>query len=162
MDDLEAQVHDELSRIISVLEELTGRRSRWTGGVELSDDADIRGKISWQGDISINRLLAITELRWRTEIHEALHTLSEGLTPSSYLDLTGWEEGVVEQLQRSLRPAILAKVGVEVHEAVFLTIEQGHEYNLYIASLENLRETLSLPAPEFYVRLLETPLSSAP
>ncbi len=122
----------------------------------------IRGKMSWQGNISINRRLALSELRWRTEIHEALHTLSEGLTPSNYLDMTGWEEGVVEQLQRSLRPAILAKVGVKVQESVFLAVEQGHEYNLYIAALENLRETLGLPEREFYVRLLETPLMQRP
>lgn len=162
MDETETQLRDEVSRIVAVLEGLTGRRSRWTGVVELSDDITIRGKISWKGDIAINRGLAATDLRWRTEIHEALHTFSEGLTPSHYFDLIGWEEGTVEQLQRLLRPVILAEVGAPVPEPIFLAVEQSHEYNRYIAALEGLRETLGHAAPDFYLRLLETPLGQRP
>ncbi|MBA2679155.1 MAG: hypothetical protein H0U76_12255 [Ktedonobacteraceae bacterium] len=81
MDELETQIRDELSAITDMLEEILGRRSRWNGKVELMEDSSFLGKALWNGRISINRGLAKSELRWRTEIHEALHLFSVGLSP---------------------------------------------------------------------------------
>ena len=134
MDDLEKQVRDELAAISGALESILGRRSRWNGEVELSDEAAVYGKALWSGGIVLNRRVAASEARWRTEIHEPLHTFSPGLTASAYLTLPGWEEGIVEQLQRSLRPGILARLSVRVPDEVFIAVEAGHEYNRYIAA----------------------------
>ena len=162
MEELEAQVRDELSAITVFLEERLGRRSRWNGEVELSDEAAAFGKARWSGGIIINRALARSELRWRTEIHELLHTFSPGLVISDYLSLPGWEEGVVEQLQRLLRPSILARLAVSVPEDVFAPVEAGHEYNRYITALEKLRVVLNTPYEAFYQELLATPLKDRP
>jgi hypothetical protein len=162
MDELEAQIRGELSAITVFLEERLGRRSRWNGGVELSDDAGTNGRAMWGGRVAINRQLARTDLRWRTEIHEALHLLSAGLTPQSYLDFQGWEEGVVEQLQRLFRSLALFSLNVTVPESLFTAEEAAHDYNRFIAALESLRMVLSDAALPFYVKLLATPLSERP
>ncbi len=39
MDEIETQIRGELAAIADFLEERLGRRSRWNGEVELSDDA---------------------------------------------------------------------------------------------------------------------------
>lgn len=96
MEELETQVRDELAAITDVLEDILGRRSHWSGEVELSDDASTFGKASWSGRVVINRKVAQSDLRWRTEIHEVLHLFSVGLTSTAYAELLGWEEGVVE------------------------------------------------------------------
>ena len=162
MDELETQVRGELAAITDFLEEQLGRRSRWNGEVELSDDASTFGKASWSGRIVINRKVAQSELRWRTELHEALHLLSVGLTSITYAELLGWEEGVVEQLQRLLRPTILRSLNVSIPEDVFLTAEARHRYNHFINALEDLRLLLGESAEGFYLRLLAVPLRERP
>jgi len=162
MDELETQIRGELAAVTDFLEEGLGRRSRWNGEVELSEDAAVNGRAKWNGRIAINRRLALTDLRWRTEIHEALHLLSEGITPQSYLDLQGWEEGAVEQLQRLLRPSVLNSLNVRVSEALFVTEELTHDYNRFISALETLRGVLNDAPLPFYVKLLATPLSERP
>lgn len=66
MDDLETQITDKVSAITGYLEQQLGRRSRWNGEVELSNDPTAFGKALWNGRISINRQTAQTDLRWRT------------------------------------------------------------------------------------------------
>ena len=162
MDGLETQVRDELSAITGFLEERLGRRSRWNGEVELSDDPGINGRAMWSGRIAINRHLARSNVRWRTEIHEALHLLSVGLTPQSYLDFQGWEEGVVEQLQRLFRPHVLSALTIAVPESLFIAEETTHDYNRFVEALETLRGVLNEDAMPFYVQLLATPLAERP
>ena len=163
MDELKTQIQAELSAITDFLEERLGRRSRWNGEVELSSDAAAFGKARWSGAIILNRLVAESDLRWRTEIHELLHTFSTGLGLSDYLNLPGWEEGVVEQLQRSLRPEVLSRLSARVPEVIFVSVESGHEYNRYIAALDKLRNVLNAPTQEaFYQELLATPLKDRP
>lgn len=162
MDDLETQITDEVAAITGFLEQQLGRRSRWNGEVELSGDPTAFGKALWNGRISINRQTAQTDLRWRTEIHEALHLLSAGLTPTSYIDFEGWEEGVVEQLQRLLRPAVLNALAVVVPNSVFVAVEAHHDYNRFIQALERIRAEVSTPPFAFYRDLLGTPLAARP
>jgi len=162
MDHDERQVHDELNRIISLLEEITHRRSRWNGVVELSDDSSFYGKVHSSGNILIARTIVDLDVRWRTEIHEALHTLSEGLSPSDYVDFVGWEEGVIEQTQRLLRPELLLRLGVSISNSVFDLVEARHQYNSYISALESLRQQLGQASPDFYIRLLTVPLKQRP
>ena len=152
------QVEAELQAIIAVLTELTGLPSHWSGHVELVPEADFKGKKRFTCDIQIDAGLAPQEARWATLIHEALHAVSTGYVGTHYREFPGWEEGVVERLQRLYRPVILTRLGVLVPDEVFREAEAKHNYNKYIAALERVRSHLSLPEEEFYGRLLRTPI----
>lgn len=123
MDDLQAQITKKIAAITDFLEQRFSRRSRWNGEVKLTSASDNYGQAHWDGSIRLNRSLAQTELRWRTMIHEALHHLSVGLTPTSYSDLRGWEEGTVEQLQRLIRDEVLDALAVSVPPDMFYNAE---------------------------------------
>jgi hypothetical protein len=97
-------------------------------------------------------------VRYRTVIHEALHSFSPLMTPRQYQEMIGWEEGVVESLQRLLRPAVLRIMGLAIAESDFAPIDESHKFNAYIAALEELRIGTILTATEFNVRLLSTPI----
>ncbi len=94
-------------------------------------------------------------------IHESLHCHSVGYNGTDFRQQRGWEEGVVEQLQRLFRSQILADLGVHVEDAVFQQAADFHRYNRYIRVLENLRFALPQFAEEpkaFYKTLLATPI----
>ena len=160
MDDksLQVQIEAELQAIIAVLIELFGLPSQWSGQVEIVPDADFKGKKRFTCDILIDASLTSQEVRWATLIHEALHTISTGYIGTDYRDFPGWEEGVVERLQRLFRPIILARLGVTVPQDAFHTAEEKHNYNKYIMALEQIRSGLNLTAEEFYANLLRIPI----
>lgn len=162
MDALTEQIQNELERIVSIVSELTGLPSRWSGRVEIVPDANFKGKKRFGCDIQINAAWATQEARWATSIHEALHCVSAGYVASDYRDWPGWEEGVVEQLQRQLRPTILARLSVHVAEDIFESIQAYHRYNEYIAYLEDIRRSLTLEERTFYSDLLRTPIRRRP
>ena len=95
-------------------------------------------------------------------IHEALHHFSAGLTSHDYLSLPGWEEGVVEQLQRLLRPDVLNALSIAVSDTVFPAVEAHHDYNRFIQALERIRTEVSVSPDLFYRDLLNTPLAARP
>ncbi len=155
------QVYEELERLTPSLTELTGLPSRWNGQVELGQEEWFRGKKLFSCGIVIQAKLVTQEIRWRTLIHENLHSRSAGYNSADYNALIGWEEGVVEQTQRLLRPEVLARVRVQVEEAIFREVEADHVYNRYIDALEDLRRSLSITKEQqtkFYVDLLATPI----
>jgi hypothetical protein len=155
------QVAEELERLTPFLTELTRLPSRWNGQVELGQEEWFRGKKLFSCGIVIQAKLVTQETRWRTLIHESLHSRSAGYNSADYNALIGWEEGVVEQTQRLLRPEVLARAGVQVEEAVFRQVEADHVYNRYIDALEDLRRSLSVTEGQqtrFYVDLLATPI----
>ena len=47
-----------------------------------------------------------------------------------------WKEGVVEQLQRYLRPTILVRLNVQPLTDVFQNLEQEHPFSPFIEALE--------------------------
>jgi hypothetical protein len=158
----EQEIRFELIQLQSLIEEITGLRSRWDGVVELVADADFKGKKPFSCMILIDAALADEEVRWRTAIHELLHAVSTGYVPTHYAGLIGWEEGVVEQLQRLIRPEILARLGLGIAPQVFDAYEEHHLFNRYIHALEQLRTALGRPDRRFYLDLLETPLRDRP
>jgi len=164
MDNLEARTRRELADIVAVLTELTGLPSRWSGRVELVPDAEFKGKKRFLCDIQLDAALAEKEARWTTLIHEALHSLSAGYFRDDYQNFQGWEEGVVEHLQRFYRPRVLSRLVVKADPFLFQKLDAEHGYNKFIAALEDIRqaqsdaEASSSEAEAFYLDLLATPL----
>jgi hypothetical protein len=154
----QAKIASELRAIIAVLTERLGLPSRWSGHVEIVRDAGFKGKKRFTCDILIDAALASQEVRWATLVHEALHTLSAGYIGTDYRDFPGWEERVIERLQRLFRPVILAKLGIIVPKEMFKASEEKHNYNKYIQALEQIRLGLNLTTEEFYVNLINIPI----
>lgn len=161
MDDLQARTQQELTDILSILTERTGLPSRWSGRVDLVPDADFKGKKRFICDIQIDAALAGSIQRWTTLIHEALHAVSAGYARNDYQDFQGWEEGVVEQLQRLFRPRILSQLGINIDPQTFEPLDNEHGYNKFIAALETIRQVLNITlelGEDFYLDLLSTPI----
>lgn len=163
MNEAEARVQQELIAIVDVLSELTGLTSRWSGEVELSQDARAFGRKPFSCRIVLNERLADQPVRWRTLIHEALHSFSAGYNSQDYQAWRGWEEGVVEQLQRLFRPTILARLSVTADADVFKEAEVDYLFNKHIKALEQLREaTGASEIQKFYLNLLATKIKDRP
>ena len=162
----ETQVLEELKAVRDAVERLTGLRSRWSGSVVLMNSREImamRGQPvlaekRWSCDILLNTALMSSPTRWRTYIHEMLHSVSIGLNEQDLRRMRGWEEGVVEQMQRLLRPRILTDVGIVVPEEVFAAVDHAWTLNGFVEALETLRSALEREADAFYLELLRTPL----
>ena len=124
---MEGELNLTLRQIVDVLEGILGRPSRWNGQVSLVGSLNFAGAAHYSGSISISEIVyADVDLRWRTLIHEALHIFSPQYTRYEYNAVRGWEEGVVEQMQRLVRPQVLAALGVTVNEKVLLEVEAVH------------------------------------
>ncbi len=162
MDDLEARTQQELADIVTVLVELTGLSSRWSGHVELVPEADFKGRKRQICDIQIDAVLATQDARWATLIHEALHSVSAGYNGVDFRTSPGWEEGVVEMLQRMLRPTILARLSINLGPSTFAHGEYQHQYNKYIEVLISLSQALNYDEAQFFHDLLKMPISQRP
>lgn len=156
---MEGELEHDLRQIIQVLEDVLGRPSRWNGRTYLARSLSFGGAAHYDGSVSISEYANVDlDLRWRTMIHEALHTFSPQYSHPQYIAARGWEEGVVEQMQRLLRSQVLAALRVSVDEAVIAAAEAAHSYNVYITALEDLRDRLGDSPMSFYRLLLATPL----
>ena len=164
---LYTQIAEELRRLLPLVEELTGLTSRWSGIVELVPEAEYLGLKPFSCEIRINATLAQQDTRWATLIHELLHSCSVGYKRDDFQNLRGWEEGVVEQLQRLLRPEILQRLDIRLSPDVFAIRELKHHFNPYIEALEEIRIALKGEGvPDnphtFYTNLLATPMKERP
>jgi len=165
--ELSENIAGELYAIRIVVEELTGLPSRWSGKVVVIDSLesqilkgrDVLAEKQWDCGIIVNASIAMESIRWRTLIHEMLHSVSVGMRETDYKRFRGWEEAVVEQLQRCLRPQILNQIGVDVAETVFAQAETFWLYNRYIEAMESLRKYLGQEETSFYLELLKIPLA---
>jgi hypothetical protein len=162
MEALEAQIAGELRQILPIIEEVTGLASRWNGTLELVPEANFKGKKPFSCSILMETALARQDIRWRTSLHELLHSVSAGYNSGDYNAYLGWEEGIVEQLQRIIRPEVLERLGIVLPEEVFQSWETVHPYNRYIVALEQIRMVLQQPDREFYIGLLHTPIRQRP
>ena len=141
---MEGELQISFRQIIRVLEDILGRPSRWNGNLALEREISYSGMMHYDGSISISELAcADPNLRWRTLLHEAVHTFSPPYTRREFLMARGWEEGVVEQMQRLLRPQVVAALGVHLDDVVLAGVEANHSYNVFIALLEDLRHRLN-------------------
>jgi len=162
MDDVEARTRQELVDILAVLTELTGLPSRWSGRVELVPEADFKGRKRQICDIQIDAALATQDARWATLIHEALHSVSADYNGVDFRTSPGWEEGVVEKLQRMLRPVILTRLSISVDPNTFVPGETQHQYNKYIEALTSLSQALNYIEAQFFHDLLKMPIGQRP
>lgn len=96
-----------------------------------------------------------------TELH-ALKSVIEEMNREDYTRFRGWEEAVIEQTQRKIRPDVLARLDIEAPEAVFLPHEAIWPYNNYIEAIETLRQAAGMALKPFYLGLLRTPLAQRP
>ncbi len=101
--------------------------------------------------------------RWVVYSHEMLHSFSIGFEDTQYYEKRrGWEEGVVESLERLVRPKLVNDLQVQFDrnaQAETNAYEDTNDYNRYIRALEALRRILGYedtPAAkkQFYVALL--------
>jgi len=160
--DPEAQVRAELEQIMPLVSALTGLPTRWSGVVELVETMEFKGKKRHTCSIQLAVALVAQEARWTTLIHECLHAVSAGYSLNAYQSVPGWEEGVVEQLQRMLRDTILTRIGVVIPKAVLVALDADHRYNVYIRALEKVRSSRGISEMQFYLSLLATPLADRP
>jgi len=158
----EEQIRDEFERVVSVVEEMTGLKSRWRGEVrvvqpqeQLFSHRQFTARKDWDCSFSIVATLTNDDARWRTIIHEALHSVSVGLNAQDYETYLGWEEATVEALQRLIRPSILARLGVSVEEALFVRVESTWRYEHYVIALRQIAtEFPGVSGEEFFRTLL--------
>ena len=171
MDDNEQrQVEDETRRLVGLVEEATGLRSRWNGEIILLEDAAmvplfgrrVSGKKLWNCNILLHSDFVNNPLRWRTLLHEVLHSVSAGMNEQDYRRFQGWEEGTIEWLQRHWRPEMLRSLGASVSEETFAVAERFWPFNKYLEALAVLQEASGMEAELFYRKLLQTPLALRP
>ncbi len=160
--DLTAKVRAELEQIMPLLSAYTGLPTRWSGVVELVPDADFKGKKRFTCDIQINADLASQEVRWLTLIHESLHAHSAGYNGTDYRLHRGWEEGVVEQLQRLLRPSLFPILGINFTDVELREADRQHPFSDRVEALEAIRRYLPVLGLPFYLHLLSVPISARP
>jgi hypothetical protein len=97
-------------------------------------------------------------LRWPTLIHEAFHCFSVERNADASVRYRGYEEGVVEQLQRLFRSELLAYLGVIVAPEALIDRDAHSAYTDYIEALESMRTAIGTEQKAFYLELLTTPL----
>lgn len=158
----------EVQQIVTAVELRTGLRSRWNGEAAVIDSVSalmlsrtpFLAKKEWSCRITVLDQIVGSELRWRSLLHEVLHSISAGNREADYSTFIGWEEGVVESLQRLYRPELLKEIGVDVAEAVFAETEQNWVYEPFITALRRLNAELpNVSEQEFMETLLRTPLA---
>jgi hypothetical protein len=162
---IERQLESECSGIKKELDTLFGKhRCLWKNRVVVSDHLapHVNGAKSFQCYITIRKGRALSPQRWRTLIHEMIHAYSPGMTSWAYDKFPGWEEGVVEKLQRLLRDRIFKALNEVLDETQMVQMEQeeqDHVYNDYINAIEIIRKlSMRSDVEEFYIELLLTPL----
>lgn len=155
----EPEVTEQIKMTQPAVEKATGRESRWTGTLTLDPAATFSGKVDYNMNMTLSTgILDEQHYKWRTIIHELLHTISPQFSRMEFDNNPGWEEGVVEQMQRMIRQSVLRDVGVAIPEEDFAERDTTHRYNAYISALEVLRDILKLDRENFYPILLSIPL----
>ena len=144
----------DLRYVIAAVETSTGRKSRWSGSLRVRGlDFGFAGQKHRSCGISIHEdVLAVPAQRWSTMIHEGLHSVSGAFTAAGPPD--AWEEAIVEQMQRIIRPDVLAGLGIEIASDEIEARDLTHPYNGDIGRLEALRRVLGGDPRAFYLGLL--------
>jgi len=162
----EDAVQEELQRVQEAIEPtLSPLQSRWNKEVRIEPFRDMLGNKEFTCEIALDRSLLGSCLRWVVYLHELLHAFSVGYEQAVYYEqFRGWEEGVIEALERLLRPGMIDALGIALDRFALAEIEAYdhlNDYNRYVAALERIRTTLGYREDErqaFYLWLLSVPL----
>lgn len=167
---------EEVRQIIAFVEAATGLPSRWNGGLLVLEDGTgeartaqmlsrvpYLAKKEWSCSITVVESVLQDDQRWRTFLHEALHSVSVGLTEPDYQRLRLWEEAVVESLQRLYRPLLFRRLGMDLDESLFQPFEAVWRHNRAMEALARIAaERPEVPTREFLEGMLRTPLPDRP
>jgi len=157
--EIEVTITNELHQVVAVLEKILERKSRWNGQLNIVQGVNYSGAKRYDCSIHVREDIALhADYRWRTLIHEALHSFSPAYNRFQYTLWKGWEEGVVEKLQRMLRHRVLDEIGITVLDDTLEKLEAQHPFNGYISVLDSLQVQVGLSSEHFYLLLLETEL----
>ena len=165
------RVEGEMRQIVAFVEGTTRLRSRWNGSVRVVDTNTAAllfpipffAKKDWGCGITVLQAILSNDGRWRSLLHEALHSVSVGLTQESYNQFAPWEEAVVESLQRMYRPALLRSLGVDADESRLAAPEAAWRFNRAVDALGRIAaERPDVPAQEFLEGMLRMPLPDRP
>lgn len=135
------------------LGKIVGTDQRWSGKINIvtiRQAWDYYGAKLWTCDIEIRE-----DAQLNTLVHELFHGYSVGLNLSGYRRYRGWEEGVVEKLQRIYGPKSLKAIGEQ-------PVVGTYAYNEYIDALERLRKWTDKSEEEFYLTMIRTELEDRP
>jgi hypothetical protein len=145
--------------VVGEVERLTGPESRWNGRVEIHDDPNVAGQPAframkaWSCSVIVHRSVADDPGSLRSLVHEAVHSVSAGMTREAFDRFRGYEEGVAEWITRAIGPAVTRALQFDV------SFEARDAFDDLIQLLEMLRDVTGLGAEAFYFGLLRTPLA---
>lgn len=152
--------------IVASASNLARSPSRWTGAVTPNPRID-GGLTDWTGGVALSPWLmsaadpAVAAWRDQTLTHEAMHTISRGVSALAYDANPGWEEGVAEGMRRVVQGEVLGALGYspdEAAQAMAAFDASGGMYANYMRALDCIQQALGIDAPRFYGRLIVTPL----
>ena len=169
-------IMEEVRQMVAFVEEATGLPSRWNGGLLiLADGTDeawaaqalprvsYRAKKEWNCSITVMESVLQDNQRWRTLLHEILHSVSVGLTEPDYQRFRLWEEAVIESLQRLYRPLLFQHLGLILEEEQFQGLEATWRYNSALNALQQIAaERPEVLFRDFLEAILRMPLPSRP
>ena len=141
------------------VEQATGLLSRWNGTVDFTSEVNIDdlpvfiARKEWNCGITLHLTVLDNPGLLGTLIHEMLHSVSVGMTPSSFAKYAGFEEGVIEWFTRQLGPQIASITNAGT------PFTQRTAFGPYVEALEHLRAMTMQNDQNFYLQLLQTPLS---
>ena len=174
--DARRTIIEEVRRIVTFVEGVTGLPSRWNGslliladGTEEAQTAQMlsriqyRAKKEWSCGITVVESVLQDDLRWRTLLHEVIHSVSVGLTEPDYHRYAPWEEAVVESLQRLYRPLLFQQFEMDLDEDRFRAFEATWRYERALGALGRVAAARpEVPAQDFLEQMLRTPLPDRP
>lgn len=159
-----AGMWDRLVDIHKQLSDRFGIESEWNGIVRRIDSGTAIAE--WDGSVSINvaRLVNEPHIREHNLIHEIFHTISKP-SEAAFKQYAGWEEGLVDQMTILTRESVWDDIGVKLtakQRRDLLEFDGDSSYGLYRYAWENMRNSTSLSADDFYGQMLRTPLENRP
>jgi hypothetical protein len=156
----------DMTAITTFLSAESALVSRWTG--RLVVDPSIQGAATdYDGTVRVDPHYAGVASRFARDwvlSHEAVHTISRGLTPEAFARLPGWEEGPAEGMRRLLQQRIFtAALGYSQPDTTYaMQATARAPYDAYVVMLERARNALGMDGFAFYRALLATPLAARP
>jgi SPP1 gp7 family putative phage head morphogenesis protein len=145
------KLKSSLRSIVPIVERLTGLTSTWNGSVFVFESPEYDGSKPFSCAIGLRNAIIGTDDLLRTQVHELMHSVSVGVSASTFREYGAWDEAVVEVAGRLLLPGIGKQVGIDS----ILGPESQPEL---CATLRSLFRLAKIDDEEGCLELLRTPL----